>query len=424
MRRTVAPAWLFVILAGCAMPVDGASGEDEVSPLRFELEYGEDNLVSGVRLVNDGVEELKFASSRRGYAPMPRLFVEARQENGDYVGRGEWYPARELSSRGELALPPGGAMSFPAGYSARDLRPGDYRVSLSLFDPRDSAREVSRELGRTGWPVETVETALAIRRDAVEASCASLVRAMTYEMLADADADGIELMEDGLAERWARDQLHDEMLARGAFASELADYVRDAPMDELGDLMDSLGSSGARVQAPVQRAASERLLELVENPAVEVLPHQLRVLQGMVGNWPEDAPPILIERLESGHDEGYALDELLRVFVSAQSKFRSVRPRLFAIVQRRCEGVRGEDHEEACQLAKSAFDPTNCGSVGIGGFGTSCRCGGLSVVGGSRCDPIHERWESLLASAPAAEDYALPTRVEAVVPRDDADDVE
>jgi len=42
------------------------------------------------------------------------------------------------------------------------------------------------------------------------------------------------------------------------------------------------------------------------------LPHQLRVLQGMVGNWPEDAPPILIERLESGHDEGYALDELLR----------------------------------------------------------------------------------------------------------------
>jgi len=138
---------LSVAFAGCAMPVDGAPGDDALaSPLRFELERGEDDLVTGVRLVNDGVEELRFGPADMGYSPMPKVLVEAQQEGGEYVGRGEWYAARGDERGAYDSLPPGGVVHFPAGYSALDLRPGDYRVSVDLYGAGDTTQRVSREL--------------------------------------------------------------------------------------------------------------------------------------------------------------------------------------------------------------------------------------------------------------------------------------
>ena len=121
---------------GCAMPVDGVSMDgDDASPLRFELERGEDGLVSGVRLVNDGVEELRFGPTNLGYDVNPRVFVEARQADGEYAGRGRWYLEPTMDRADSSSLPPGGVLSFPAGYSARSLRPGD-SASTMFIRPR------------------------------------------------------------------------------------------------------------------------------------------------------------------------------------------------------------------------------------------------------------------------------------------------
>jgi len=409
------------MFVGCAMPVDGVSMDgDDASPLRFELEHGEDGLVSGVQLVNDGVEELTFGPASLGYQPTPRVFVEAQQADGEFVGRGRWHLDWDTHLDEARSLPPGAALYFPAGYGAGDLRPGDIKISLTLYAADGSERRVSRELGRTGWPMEIVDEALSIRRESSVESCTALTRTITSRLLREADADGIEQMSDAFSEPGARGQLLQEMLSRGGFVAELVSFVRDAPMDDVDDLVQSLSRDGEDVQGPVQQAASERLLEDVQNLRAELLAYRVNALANMHAHWPDDAPELLLQRLTRGPDEGYPLNALIRLFVSAQPEFHEMRPQVFRALTARCEGLEGDGLPLACQLAKSAYDPSSCGRIGLGGMSTSCRCGGAFSMGGPRCDALGEQWQRLTATAPALEDYALPSRVEDAVAQDDA----
>ncbi len=414
---------LLALAAGCAMPVDGVGGERELSPLRFELERSEDGFVSGVRLVNDGVDELRFGPSSRGYQPNPRVFVEAQQADGEFVGKGRWYLEATMDRLNSSSLAPGGVLSFPAGYSARSLRPGDYRVSIEVYAEGGVARRVSRELGRTGWPVELVDEVLALRRDAQRASCTGLAGTIGRRLLESADTDGLQELEAVTESLADRRQVHLEMLWRGGFVRELSEFVQSAPMEEVDNLVEFLARGDADEQPGVKRAANLRLLESVTNLAAELPAYRTASLARMHENWPADAAESLLRRLREGTDEGYTLSALVRLFVSAQEEFESMRPRVYAALRRRCDGARGEPLEQDCELALSAYDPESCGRVGLGGFATSCGCGGV-FMGGPQCDPLRERWQRLLDSAPAPEDYALPSRAEDISAEDSLRDLD
>jgi hypothetical protein len=315
------------------------------------------------------------------------------------------------------SLPPGGVLSFPVGYSARSLRPGDYRVSLEVYAQGGAARRVSRELGRTGWSVELVDEALALRRDAQGASCTGLSETIERRLLESADTDGVQELEAATASPADRRRVRREMLLRGSFVRELREFVQSAPMEEVDDLVEFLARGDADEQPGVKRAANLRLLESVTNLAAELPAYRTTALARMHENWPADAAESLLRRLGEGADEGYALSALVRLFVSAQGEFESMRLRVYAALRRRCDGAHGEPLEQDCELALSAYDPSGCGRFGLGGFATSCGCGG-AFMGGPQCEPLRARWERLLESAPAPEDYALPSRVEVLDPDD------
>ncbi|NOY90210.1 MAG: hypothetical protein GXP55_03295 [Deltaproteobacteria bacterium] len=411
------------LAVGCAMPVGGAALEGDASPLRLELERDDDGLVSGVRLVNDGVDELRFGRSSLGYPPNPRVFVEAQQEDGEFVGKGRWYLEATMDRVDSSSLAPGGVLSFPAGYSARSLRPGDYRVSVAVHTQGGVVRRVSRELGRTGWPLELVDEALALRRDAQSASCTGLTEGIRRRLLESADTDGLQELEAATESPEDRRQVHLEMLWRGGFVRELSEFVQSAPMEEVDDLVEFLAGGDADEQPGVKRAANLRLLESVTNLAAELPAYRTTSLARMHENWPADAAESLLRRLREGSDEGYTLSALVRLFVTTQAEFESMRPRVYAVLRRRCDGAHGEPPEQDCELALSAYDPSSCGRVGLGGMATSCGCGG-AFMDGSQCDPLRERWERLLESAPAPEDYALPSRVEDISAEDSLRDLD
>lgn len=405
---------------GCAMPVGDAEPESGDAPLRMELLRGEGDLVSGIRLVNDGVDELNFAPSDQGYSVWPRLYVQARQPDGRYEDQGEWYLADAYDRHETVALAPGGAVDFSVGYAPLDMAPGDYRVVVDLYDAGDGGRRVARELGRVGWPVETVEEAMDIRADAAALDCTGVVRALDQELSSRADPDGLDYMATRLTDSFELDRLRRVMLRRGAFADELARFFADAPWDDVDALLEDLARTGDQVQPTVKRAATRRVLDRVASLSAPLPEYALASLATMQTHWPEDGPEIIVGRIERGDDGGRSFARLLDVLLRAGDAFSTMRPRVYEALRGRCAGVTQFDARESCDRALRSYDPENSGFFGMGSGGFACACGGFSVLGGSRCDAVRARYDALLHDAPALEDYALQSRVEPL-PADLAD---
>jgi hypothetical protein len=182
---------------------------------------------------------------------------------------------------------------------------------------------------------------------------------------------------------------------------------------------DWLASEDETVQEPLRAVVAQRLVEPLQDPNYSVEPAYFSWIEGLASHWPDDAPSVLLNRLEHGVDRSDALLALVEVFLYMPRNQDLDTGAIVAVLKERCDAVEAELEpylSEACDGAISRFeDPADGGF--LRGFGTTSLCGGARSQPSS-CEPLEDEWQRLVESSPSPQWIDLGSTYE-VLPRED-----